>query len=154
MVYQPPDVSWFPQASQRGGQTLSVRRHTMNSSVFVCAIAVTLVIASCAVIPPASKGHTDVRIELTQSAPNVSCTAPYYPPEAVAKRQEGLARVKFKVIDDGTPSLIEIVQSTGHPLLDEASVAHIATCRFTRRLPFDQNPSGFATMEVLWKLAN
>ncbi|MTJ82456.1 MAG: energy transducer TonB [Telmatospirillum sp.] len=47
--------------------------------------------------------------------------APSYPPAARRRGQEGTVVVRILVVPDGSPAEVEVVQSSGHPLLDEAA---------------------------------
>lgn len=48
-----------------------------------------------------------------------------YPPDALAKKQEGTVVVTFTLAHDGTVTSAEIERSSGNPLLDEAALAMI-----------------------------
>jgi len=53
-----------------------------------------------------------------------------YPPLALQARQQGTARLKYLVYEDGNVGNIEIVDSSGFKELDDASVATVARWRF------------------------
>ena len=67
-------------------------------------------------LPPQAAGH--------RNAP------PHYPPEAERRRLEGLVGVVIRVTREGTPSAVEVVSSSGIPMLDRAAVEALLTWRF------------------------
>jgi protein TonB len=68
---------------------------------------------------------------------------PAYPPEAMRRRQEGTVRLVVHVSTEGTPILVELAGSSGHPSLDKAAVDAVGRWRFRPAmgaagpLPFD-----------------
>jgi D-alanyl-D-alanine endopeptidase (penicillin-binding protein 7) len=59
-----------------------------------------------------------------------AASAADYPPLAVKEKEQGTARVKFVVYEDGNVGNIEIVNSSGFRELDDASVAMVARWRY------------------------
>ena len=59
---------------------------------------------------------------------------PAYPAEARRLRQAGAVRLLVHVAADGTPSLVEVAGSSGHPSLDDAAVQAVAGWRFNPAL--------------------
>jgi protein TonB len=55
---------------------------------------------------------------------------PRYPQEARRAKQEGTARLRIEVREDGTVGKIELVRSSGFPLLDRAAIDAVAAWRF------------------------
>lgn len=55
---------------------------------------------------------------------------PAYPPEAMRRRQEGTVRLVVHVSTEGTPVLVELAGSSGHPSLDKAAVDAVGRWRF------------------------
>ena len=55
---------------------------------------------------------------------------PQYPAEAERRRLEGEVRVLIRVRSDGVPAAVELVGSSGIPMLDRAAVDTLLTWRF------------------------
>ena len=55
---------------------------------------------------------------------------PAYPAEAMRRRQEGTVRLVVHVSADGTPVLVELAGSSGHPSLDKAALNAVRQWRF------------------------
>jgi TonB family protein len=63
--------------------------------------------------------------------------APSYPPEAVARQQEGHGIIRMHVRSDGTVSKITFRKSTGYPLLDTEARSVFMKWRFRpEKTPF------------------
>jgi periplasmic protein TonB len=56
---------------------------------------------------------------------------PSYPDEARRHRQQGLVIVSITVNDQGKPAFVELTQSSGYQLLDEAATAAVKHWQFT-----------------------
>ena len=61
--------------------------------------------------------------------------SPLYPPEAERRRMEGEVRVLIRVSRDGIPAAVEVVSSSGIPMLDRAAVETLQTWRFAPARP-------------------
>lgn len=55
---------------------------------------------------------------------------PNYPRDAVARRAKGTTLLRIMVTNEGTVASVEIKQSSGWPLLDDAAAAAVASWRF------------------------
>jgi protein TonB len=75
---------------------------------------------------PAPTAHHIVNPRLVSEG---SCT-PDYPSVSKDLEEEGSATVKFIVNPDGSVSNPEILHSSGHPRLDQALLAKVASCNF------------------------
>ena len=56
---------------------------------------------------------------------------PSYPPEARRRRQQGLVVLNVFITNEGRPQRVEVVQSSGCALLDEAALTAIKQWHFT-----------------------
>lgn len=56
--------------------------------------------------------------------------SPAYPPEAERRRLEGEVRLLIRVSRDGIPAAVEVVSSSGVPMLDKAAIETLQTWRF------------------------
>jgi peptidyl-prolyl cis-trans isomerase C len=84
-------------------------------------------------------------IELSLAA----CAPPAYPPEALRYEIEGTVRLEFTAGADGRADQPQVVQSTGSGVLDRASLALLASCKFS---PAEAAPGTAASLVVPWKL--
>ena len=92
------------------------------------------------------------RLEGPPPVPENSC-APEYPAESVRAEEQGKTKLQFQVNAAGQSANIVLVQSSGSPRLDEASMAALRRCRF--RLPAAQAASAppvSTTVEFIWRL--
>lgn len=79
--------------------------------------------ASVPVNPSVTAGD-DRRPQLIENRP------PDYPPQAVADRLQGMVLLRIHISSTGNVARAEIIQSTGHPLLDAAAVRAVVSWRF------------------------
>ncbi len=56
---------------------------------------------------------------------------PSYPPEAVRRRWEGTTLLRVEVLPDGTVGTIEVAESSGYPVLDQASMDTVQNWKFS-----------------------
>lgn len=63
--------------------------------------------------------------------PDNTNLAPIYPPEAVRRHEEGTVALVLHVAADGFVDRVDITQSSGYPLLDQAAVSRLRTWHFT-----------------------
>jgi len=91
----------------------------------VCRVAVTLACASPALADPTVGTRISPRKDIMIYAP-----VPHVPLEARSKHLAGSGVFLFHVRPDGTVSSVEVIQSTGHKILDDASVEAFSRWRF------------------------
>jgi TonB family protein len=60
-----------------------------------------------------------------------TCDRPAYPPDELRARLTGMVKLNFLVGTDGAIRKTEIGTSSGHPALDQATLAALSRCRFT-----------------------
>jgi TonB family protein len=53
-----------------------------------------------------------------------------YPADSVRAREQGTARIRYLVLEDGSSSSIELARTSGFPRLDTAAIAMIKSWRF------------------------
>lgn len=58
------------------------------------------------------------------------CPKPVYPRKALRRREEGLVLLCVMVTTEGMPANVEMVQSSGYSLLDDAAVAAVKNWQF------------------------
>jgi protein TonB len=79
--------------------------------------------------PPAPKPPTEEYVPVTQ--PNfVQQAAHVYPPEAARRHQQGTVVLMLYINGSGALDKIEIVKSSGFPLLDEAAIREMKLSKF------------------------
>lgn len=65
------------------------------------------------------------------SKPDKGNLAPIYPPEAARRHEMGTVALVLHIAPDGFVDRVDIVQSSGYPLLDQAAVSRLRTWHFT-----------------------
>jgi protein TonB len=79
--------------------------------------------------PPQPKPPTEEYVPLTQ--PNFAVQAAhFYPPEAARRHQQGTVVLMLYINGSGALDKIEIVKSSGFPLLDAAAIKEMKQSRF------------------------
>ena len=73
--------------------------------------------------------NRDKSVEAT-TRPDQGNLAPTYPPEAVRLHETGTVALVLHVAADGFVDRVEVLQSSGYPLLDRAAVARLRTWHF------------------------
>jgi protein TonB len=87
------------------------------------------VVQPVVVPPPKPKPPTEDYVPVTQ--PNFAMQATHvYPPEAARRHQQGTVVLMLYVNGSGTLDKIEIVKSSGFPLLDEAAIREMKLSKF------------------------
>src|SRR5919106_1883952 len=74
----------------------------------------------------------EVKIPSRGKALAVYAPPPHAPPEAIQKHLRGSGVFAFHLRSDGTVSRVQVVESTGHAILDEACVRAFSRWRFAR----------------------
>jgi periplasmic protein TonB len=119
--------------------------------------------ASSGLVATAAAPSTNVPIELIPALAGESkgCAAAYltnprpiYPKEALKRKQEGLVVLSVLVAAGGKPQLVEILQSSGHPLLDEAAIQVVKKWRFTPARIGSTQVISRVEVPIRFKLAN
>jgi TonB family protein len=107
----------------------------------LAAFAVALPAANAA---PAAPGSTPV------PSP-ASCVRPDYPREAVRYELEGITTLRYRLAPDGRVAGVQVLQSSGWGMLDEAVIRSLQACRFT---PAQAAKAGGAALPVkyVWSL--
>ena len=91
----------------------------------LCCVVIALACVSSALADPTVDMPVTQRKDMMIYAP-----VPHVPSEARAKHLAGSGVFLFHVRPDGTVSSVEVVQSTGHKILDDASVEAFSKWRF------------------------
>lgn len=101
-------------------------------------------------LPPAS---SEGRNPATATVARCLRQAPPYPPAALRAEQEGRAVVRFAVDASGTVHAERIVRSSGHALLDQAALHHLAQCKERGQMPdAEALAPGQYEFPMLWRL--
>lgn len=77
---------------------------------------------------------------------------PSYPPEARAGGRQGKVRVKVLIAENGTPSEIQLAESSGSASLDEAALTALRRWRFQPALRNGQPVLAWVTVPVIFSL--
>ncbi len=101
--------------------------------------------------PPAIAPATAIEETLAgieeETAPDFSGNPPpVYPAEAIRQRQQGIVKLRLHVTLSGDVEHIEIVQSSGHTILDQAAIEAVRTWKGR---PAQRAGKPIATVEVL-----
>jgi len=79
--------------------------------------------------PPKPKSPTEEYVPVTQ--PTFALQAQHvYPPEAARRHQQGVVVLMLYISGSGTLDKVEIVKSSGFPLLDEAAIREMKHSQF------------------------
>jgi protein TonB len=70
-----------------------------------------------------------------------------YPEEARRQRQQGVVEMRFLIARDGSVEAVEVVHSSGHPILDESAAQTIR-----RAVPYPA-VSGWIRIPLSYRLA-
>lgn len=89
-----------------------------------------------------------------QSTPALSpaaCVRPAYPREAIRYELEGITTLRYRLAHDGRVAGVQVLQSSGWGMLDEAVIRSLQACRFT---PAQAAQAGGAALPVryVWRL--
>jgi protein TonB len=87
------------------------------------------VVQPVAVPPPQPKPTTEEYVPVTQPTYAVQATHAY-PPEAARRHQQGVVLLMLYINGHGTLDKVEIVKSSGFPLLDAAAIKEMKQSRF------------------------
>ena len=69
--------------------------------------------------------------KLRSAMPQMPCQKPTWPKEAIRKELTGTVTMKFLIDVDGRVLQKEIVESSGHEMLDSAALEATARCKLT-----------------------
>jgi protein TonB len=87
------------------------------------------VVQPVAVPPPTPRPPVEDYVPVTQ--PNFAAQAAHvYPPEAARRHQQGTVVLMLYINGSGALDKIEIVKSSGYPLLDEAAIREMKLSKF------------------------
>jgi periplasmic protein TonB len=87
------------------------------------------VVQRVAVPPPQPKPSQEEYVPVTQ--PNFALQATHvYPPEAARRHQQGTVVLMLYINGNGALDKVEIVKSSGYPLLDEAAIREMKLSKF------------------------
>jgi TonB family protein len=101
---------------------------------------------------PAARGD-DARIVGASALGLCVRRAPAYPPQALREELQGRSVVAFSVSASGVPEAPAVLQSSGHRLLDQAALQHLARCiEAHAHAPGGPLPPGRFSVPVLWRL--
>ncbi|OFA05522.1 TonB family protein [Duganella sp. HH101] len=80
------------------------------------------------------------------------CAKPVWPKEALRKEQTGTVTLAFLIGTDGNVADAKITRSSGFPLLDDAAVAGLRSCRFKPGMVDGKPVSAWQQMQYVWTL--
>lgn len=81
-----------------------------------------------------------------------TCNRPAWPKEALRKEQTGTVTLGFLVDEDGKVIDALVRKSSGFPLLDEAALHGVRSCRFIPQKLNGVSLSGWTTLQYVWTL--
>ena len=77
-----------------------------------------------------------------------------YPTESIGLQETGSTNLRFVVLEDGSVGTIQVLQSSGHQRLDEASIAMIQSrWRYAPAMSNGQAIRVWQHASVVWRLA-
>jgi protein TonB len=78
--------------------------------------------------PPSTAQRTSVIGDSPATAPDFTGNLPpRYPEQARSLRREGVVRLRLRVDEDGRVTSVDVVRSSGYPILDAAAVSAVRT---------------------------
>ncbi|MFB9066592.1 energy transducer TonB [Pseudofulvimonas gallinarii] len=94
-----------------------------------------------------------VEIQYAGMGPVVERSALPYPPQAVSRRQQGEVSLRVRVTPEGKAEDIEILQSSGHSLLDSGAKAAVAEWTFKPDRINGQPVPSTVTVPISYRMA-
>jgi protein TonB len=95
---------------------------------------------------PSDGNQTDAVINFRRNPPL------HYPPEAAARRIQGHLLLRLRIEADGRVSLVEIVQSSGSAILDQAAMTGVANWRGESAVRSDRPVASTILLPVEFRL--
>jgi protein TonB len=83
---------------------------------------------------------------------DVACEEPEYPVMSRRLEEEGSVRLQLLVSPEGRVVQSRIAKSSGHPRLDEATVAALSKCKFKPGTADGKPTESWASLEYVWHL--
>jgi TonB family protein len=80
------------------------------------------------------------------------CHKPDYPSEARRRGDTGTVRIRFFVSAAGQVERAEVVQSSGHPQLDQLAVQALSGCHFHTGMKDGKPVGGSTIVDYTWAL--
>lgn len=84
--------------------------------------------------------------------PQMPCTRPAWPREALKKELSGTVTMKFLIDADGRVLEKEIVKSSGHEILDSAALEATARCKLAVSTRDGQFQKEWVINQYVWTL--
>jgi len=110
-------------------------------------------LASTAPIVPVSSRTNGVQVTLTPAQPDYFYNPkPRYPYEAKNHGWQGTTLLRVEVQPDGEPKHIEIAQSSGYSILDDASIKAVRSWKFVPARLGDRAITGTVEVPITFKL--
>lgn len=83
---------------------------------------------------------------------NLNNCLPQYPRASILAEEAGTVRLRFAIGTDGKLLSVEVLISSGHPLLDQAAVDGLSTCKFKPAMRNGSPVESTFTADYRWKL--
>ena len=103
----------------------------------------------------AADGDKIVPVKLAANAPGMirtdTCSRPAYPEQELKQNQQGVVTLRLLLGADGKVKQSFIVKSSGHPALDEATVAAISKCSFNPPMADGKPIDAWTFFQYDWK---
>ncbi|WP_084560147.1 energy transducer TonB [Duganella sacchari] len=90
--------------------------------------------------------------KLRSAMPQMPCTRPAWPREALKKELTGTVTMKFLIDVDGRVLEKEVVKSSGHEILDSAALEATARCKLTVSPQNGQLQKEWVVNQYVWTL--
>ncbi len=81
-----------------------------------------------------------------------TCAKPVWPMESLKQEHVGVVSFRFLIAADGQVSEAVVVKSTGHPLLDQATIDAVKQCRFVAGIKNGKPAPAWMMMQYVWRL--
>lgn len=81
-----------------------------------------------------------------------TCAKAVWPSESLKQQQTGTVTLVFLITEDGQVANALIKKSSGHPLLDEATVEALKKCKFSAGIKDGKPITSWMQMSYVWTL--
>jgi protein TonB len=120
-------------------------------AILACALAALTLAARAEDPKGATPGASAATPAFTQPAPT-NCPKPVYPAEAKQAHWTGVSTVAFLISTDGSVRDARVLRSSGHAVLDDATVSALKGCAFRPAMKNGHTVESWQPLQYVWAL--